>query len=51
MGNVATGMKRNARFAGCHFPVLPEITVLAAEMLVHGIKGTHTTVLLQPDPI
>lgn len=27
-------------------PVSPEITVLAAEMLVHGIERAHTTVFL-----
>ena len=32
-------------------PVPPEISVLAAEMLVHGVKRAHTTVFLQPDPI
>lgn len=32
-------------------PVSPEIAILAAKMLVHGIKRTHATVFLQPDPI
>lgn len=27
-------------------PVPPEISVLAAEMLVHGVKRAHTTVFL-----
>lgn len=34
-----------------NLPVPPEIAVLAAEMLVHGVKRAHPAVLLQPDPI
>lgn len=52
MNKVAKGMRPNAgRWGLTCLPVLPEVSVLAAEMFVHGIKRTHTSVLLQPDPI
>lgn len=52
MNKVDKGLRANGRiwWADC-LPVSPEVSVLAAEMFVHGIKRTHTSVFLQPDPI
>lgn len=30
---------------------VPEVSGLGAQVFVHGIQGTHATVLLQPDAI
>lgn len=35
----------------CECVSLPEVSGLRAQVLVHGIQGTHPTVFLQPDAI
>lgn len=43
--------KQNTVAAGRCVDSVPEISVLGAEVFVHGVQGAHATVFLQPDPV
>lgn len=52
MYNVAKGPRADVGLGGLTgLPISPEVAVLAAEVLVHGVERAHASVLLEPDPI
>lgn len=43
--------KQNTVAAGRCVDCVPEVSVLGAEVFVHGVQGAHAAVFLQPNPV